>query len=103
MSFASIVAEAFARMNKTPMPDPRLLIPVPPQDKEGYVTLRYPAELLGGYPLQYLARYTEGTLDYPDLGEGLRFEGDPSNYHDMRIHLDDVKEFVRRMTDHRTR
>ena len=51
---------------------------------------------------QYISRYIDGKIDgWPNLGEGLRFKGDPGNYHDVTIHKDDVDEFVRRVREHR--
>jgi hypothetical protein len=54
-----------------------------------------------GEQAQYASRYIDGRLDYPNLGKGLRFEGDPSDYHDVRIHKADVEEFVRRWQEHK--
>lgn len=46
---------------------------------------------------QYGSRYVNGFQgEYPNLGEGLRFEGDPDDYHSLKIHKDDIEEFVRR-------
>lgn len=47
---------------------------------------------------QYASRYIEGKIEgYPALGEGLRFKDlDRGNYHFIRIHRDDVEEFVNR-------
>ena len=51
---------------------------------------------------QYASRYVNGEIEgYPNLGEGLRFEGDPSDYHSLRIHQDDIEEFVRRVNDYK--
>lgn len=56
-----------------------------------------------GEQCQYGSRYIDGRIDgYPNLGHGLRFKGYDSNgrinnYHDMKIHRDDVAEFVRRV------
>lgn len=33
---------------------------------------------------------------YPNLGEGLRIKGKPSDYHSLIIHTDDVETFVER-------
>jgi hypothetical protein len=55
-----------------------------------------------GEQAQYASRYIDGRIPgYPNLGHGLRFEGDPADYHDVRIHRDDVEEFVRRWISHR--
>lgn len=46
---------------------------------------------------QYGSRYVNGFAgEYPNLGEGLRFEGDTDNYHSLKIHIDDIGEFVKR-------
>ena len=56
-----------------------------------------------GEQCQYGSRYIDGYLEgWPNLGEGLRFKGYDSNgrvnnYHEMKIHKDDVAEFVRRV------
>lgn len=55
---------------------------------------------------QYAARYIDGKIPgWENLGEGLRFTGFDSNgninnYHAMKIHRDDVNEFVRRVKSH---
>lgn len=49
---------------------------------------------------QYGSRYVNGFQgEYPNLGEGLRFEGDPDDYHSLKIHKDDIEEFVRRFRE----
>lgn len=50
---------------------------------------------------QYASRYLEGRHGYPNLGKGLRWEGDLDDYHFIRIHKDDVDEFVRRVEEYR--
>ncbi len=56
-----------------------------------------------GLQCQYGSRYIDGYIDgWPNLGKGLRFIGFDSgghinNYHAMKIHRDDVEEFVRRV------
>ncbi len=53
-----------------------------------------------GKQTQYGSRYVNGFQgEYPNLGEGLRFEGDADNYHSLKIHKDDIKEFVRRFKE----
>lgn len=46
---------------------------------------------------QYASRFIDGRLDSANLGAGLRFSGDPSDYHFVRIHKDDHAEFHRRV------
>jgi hypothetical protein len=42
----------------------------------------------------------EGTNPDINLGNGLRFTGISGNYSDMKIHIDDVDESVRRVRDY---
>lgn len=51
---------------------------------------------------QYISWYIDGRNGYPNLGIGLRFEGDPRRYHEIKIHRDDVGEFIRRILKQRT-
>jgi hypothetical protein len=52
---------------------------------------------------QYASRMIDGRHGSPCLGEGLRFQDrtggpvDVSDYHDIRIHRDDVERFVERV------
>lgn len=49
---------------------------------------------------QYGSRYVDGFQgEYPNLGEGLRFEGNTDDYHSLKIHKDDIEEFVRRFSE----
>lgn len=41
----------------------------------------------------------EGTGDY-NLGEGIKFKGSSGNYSEMKIHIDDLYEFVKRVKKH---
>ncbi len=54
---------------------------------------------------QYASYYVFGDMpEYPDLGKGLRFrnfEEAKSNYHYLRIHIEDVPELIRRYLEHR--
>ncbi len=52
---------------------------------------------------QYASRYINGEIEgYPNLGEGLRFKGNPlTDYHSVLIHKDDVEEFIARYEDHK--
>jgi hypothetical protein len=49
---------------------------------------------------QYASRYLVGWKDWPDLGAGLRYQGEIGDYHSIVIHRDDVEEFVRRYHEH---
>jgi hypothetical protein len=41
----------------------------------------------------------EGTGEY-NFGEGIRFKGSSGNYSDMKIHIGDLDEFVKRVKEH---
>jgi hypothetical protein len=73
-------------------------------DKDGYVKLGdISRRFFKGKQSQYLSRYVDGFFgvdDYPKLGEGLRVKGDSDNYHNMKIHKDDIDEFVKRYNAH---
>jgi hypothetical protein len=47
---------------------------------------------------QYISEYVDGRHGRPALGDGLRIVGDPCDYHGLKIHKDDVEEFVSRVT-----
>ena len=46
---------------------------------------------------QYVSRYIDGRHGSPELGKGLRFDGDPKDYHNVLIHKDDLAEFQTRV------
>jgi hypothetical protein len=51
--------------------------------------------------IQYSSEYLTGRGGSIKLSEGLRIkEPDRGNYHMIRIHKDDIPEFVRRYRDH---
>lgn len=68
-----------------------------PVDKDGYVTT-------ASFATQILKKQNKnvaGLLDKVDsedyfLGESLRVKGDAGNYSEMKIHKDDIEEFIRR-------
>jgi hypothetical protein len=68
---------------------------------EDYIPFGNIARNRCGGQCQYVSRYIDGRHESPNLGEGLRFQGDPSDYHSVTIHKDDVEEFVRRVKDFR--
>ena len=77
------------------------VITVPPSDS--YVNFGDVSRKHLNIQCQYGVRYIKGyngvvgfSADFPALGTGLRFMGDETNYHDLKIHKDDVAEFVRR-------
>lgn len=50
---------------------------------------------------QYGSQYIDGSCGRVNLGEGLRFKNiDSHSYHNIKIHKDDVEEFVRRYKNH---
>jgi len=54
-----------------------------------------------GMQCQYVSRYVDGVIPgWANLGKGLRFQGSAANYHSLKIHKDDVEEFVRRVKKH---
>lgn len=76
------------------------MLDVDKPDEDGYVNFTYVANRHIGRQSQYTSRYVDGRLGYPNLGEGLRFKGDPADYHSLRIHQDDIAEFARRVFEH---
>ena len=76
-------------------------------DKEGFVHLGDIARGLLGGQAQYISRFLDGCdPDHsPNLSDSLRVkdvfrDGKPTgNYHDYKIHKDDVEEFVRRVKE----
>lgn len=71
-------------------------------DENGYVEFGIVSGKLLGKQSQYGARYIDGNFpkEYPNLGEGLRINGNPNDYHSWRIHKDDIEEFVRRYNEY---
>ena len=71
-------------------------------NSEGYINFGDIALSVVNQQSQYASRYVNGAFgEYPNLGEGLRFEGDPDDYHMLEIHKDDVIEFVERVRKHK--
>lgn len=72
-------------------------------DEAGYVDFGDVARGELHMQSQYASRYVSG-LDREKLSDGLRITGDPNdNYHALRIHKDDVEEFVQRVRAQRSR
>ncbi|MEK7195368.1 MAG: hypothetical protein AAB655_01595 [Patescibacteria group bacterium] len=72
-------------------------------DEEGYVYIREfagPELNAQTKTLAGLADGEEGTNEDLNLGEGLRFLGSSGNYPDMKIHIDDLENFVERVRNH---
>jgi hypothetical protein len=71
-------------------------------EREGFVNFGDVARGLLGQQSQYASRYVDGKIDdYPNLGEGLRFDGLAYDYHALAIHKDDVDEFVKRVKEYK--
>ena len=71
-------------------------------DNNGFVVFGNVAREVLNQQAQYASRYINGSKgEYPNLGEGLRFEGDPEDYHDVKIHNEDVEEFVKRVKEYK--
>jgi hypothetical protein len=72
------------------------------QSDDDYINFGDFARNVLGQQCQYASRYTTGKHGDPNLGIGLRFKNlDTGNYHDIKIHKDDVKEFETRYKKHR--
>ncbi len=71
-------------------------------DENGYVNFGDVARGLLKQQCQYASRYVDGKIEgYPSLGEDLHFQGDPSEYHELLIHKDDIEEFIRRVREYK--
>ncbi len=42
----------------------------------------------------------EGLSPEYNLGEGIRYLGASGNYSDMKVHIDDLEEFIKRVRNH---
>jgi hypothetical protein len=51
---------------------------------------------LMGLSTDQASHFVDGIHGFPCLGKGLRFHGDPSIPRSLRIHLDDMDEFIAR-------
>ncbi len=70
-------------------------------DNEGFVQFGDVARRSLNQQSQYASRYIDGALEeYPNLGDGLKFKGSPSDYHDVKIHKDSIEEFVKRIREY---
>lgn len=72
-----------------------------PSDHSEYVSFSDVAVSQCGEQSQYASRAIDGRHGWPNLGKNLRFNGNPSDYHDVEIHRDDVAEFVKRYQEWR--
>lgn len=72
-------------------------------DKEGFVCV-------GDFSTQELQRQSksvasfldgeEGTEPDINLGKGIRFKGSSGNYSDMKVHINDLEEFIKRVKNY---
>ena len=53
-----------------------------------------------GMQAQYCRHYLDAT-QHPEIAEGIRWKGDPTMYHSLEIHVDDVETFVERVVSYR--
>ena len=69
------------------------------KDKDGYVDFNLDRRLGQN---QYVSRYVKGRLGEPNLGEGLNWKYENiSDYHFIKIHVDDLVEFHDRVEKHK--
>jgi hypothetical protein len=65
-------------------------------DKDGFVELGELRKILD-QQTQYIARYTE----IESIRQNLRFKNLDQDYHDFKIHKDDIDEFIDRIRTYR--
>jgi len=70
--------------------------------KEKYINFGNMVRSKLGMQCQYASRFLHGKIEgWPNLAEGLRIKGEPiNNYHSVKIHKDDVEEFLRRYNEY---
>lgn len=72
-------------------------------DSEGFVSVRAFATGELKRQSKSIAAFLDGDAgSNPDanLGEGLDFKGSSGNYSDMKIHIDDLDEFIKRVRNY---
>jgi hypothetical protein len=75
--------------------------PVFEVDKDGFVRFFEVSSLLLNMQNQFGSRYLRGNIaGYPNLGEDLRIKDD-GDHHSLRIHKDDIAEFIRRYKEYK--
>lgn len=72
-------------------------------DKNGFI-------YVGDFATQELKRQSKSVASFLDgeegaepdinLGNGIRFTGSSGNYSDMKIHVDDLEEFIKRVRNY---
>ncbi len=79
------------------------LLPEHQGDPDAMVSFSEIAHGYMGVQTQYGSRFTDGFKgEYPNLGEGLTFEGDPRDYHGLTIRQGDIPTFIARFLEHRS-
>jgi len=72
-------------------------------DEAGFVRFGDVSRQILNQQAQYGSRYLGGWEkdNYPNLGEGLRIQGKIDDYHNLKIHKDDIEEFVKRFEEYK--
>lgn len=52
----------------------------------------------GGRQVKNIASFLDGSEDV-NLGENIRYKGGSGNYTDMKIHIDDLETFIKRIEE----
>jgi hypothetical protein len=76
---------------------------LPKADKDGFVCVSAFATIELQRQTKNIAAFLDGDEGTePDyfFGEGLRYKGNSGNYSDMKIHIDDLEEFIKRVKKH---
>ncbi len=69
-------------------------------DENGYLRLGdVGREEFGGRQVKNIASLLDGSEEI-NLGENLKYEGNSGNYSDMKIHIDDLDEFIKRINQY---
>lgn len=69
-------------------------------DGEGYVRLgEISRSDFNERQIKNIASFLDGS-EGVNLGENIRYEGNSGNYTDMKIHIDDLEDFVRRIKEY---
>ncbi|HEY5588383.1 MAG TPA: hypothetical protein VIK86_05440 [Candidatus Paceibacterota bacterium] len=69
-------------------------------DPNGYLRLGdISREEFGGRQSKNISSLLDGSEGI-NLGENLKYEGNSGNYSDMKIHIDDLNEFIKRVKEY---
>lgn len=71
-------------------------------DPEGFIFIRDFAGPETGHQTKSVAGFADGDMGTEEwnLGKDLRVKGDSGNYSDVKIHIDDLDKFVKRVKDY---